>query len=109
MKKLHEQVQAGIPPKTKEQLDRKIKNTVAKWWRNESIGYLGFKKKGKNDFEFFAHNFAKANVDKADGWEFTKQTLSGFCSIKDEHKAQYDAEYSRTPFSQKFRDKFETH
>ena len=109
MKKLHEQVQAGIPPMTKEQLDRKIMNTVNKWREKETPGYENLRDTPKTDIEAFAHYHAKAGVPRETGWEYTKEKLKGYYDYEEDMKEEYDAEYSRTEFSQTFRDKFEKH
>ena len=109
MKKLREQVASTERKPTPKDLNKKIKNTISKWWRTDSIGYKGFKKKGKSDIEYFAHNHARAGVGKEEGWEATKKAMDGFYVFDDELKAKYDAEYNRTPFDQDFRDGFERH
>ena len=114
MKKTHAAVVAGQKVPTREELNMKIKNTVKSWWQKESIGYQGFRDKGKTDPEFFAHNFARAGVGIKDGWDFTKDTLRGYIdaeSLDDQgdNWFAYRDEYNRTAFDKKFRDGFETH
>ena len=109
MKKLREQVASTEKKLSPEDLNKKIKNTVAKWWRDETIGYKGSKKKGKSDIEYFAHNHARAGIGKEEGWESAKKAMSGFYVFDDELKAKYDTEYDRTPFDQNFRNGFEKH
>ena len=109
MRRLREQAASTERQQTPEQLNKKIMNTIAKWWRNESVGYLGFIKKGKTEVEFFAHNHARAGVGKEEGWESTKKAMDGHCIFTDALKAKYDAEYDQTPFDQEFRDGFENH
>lgn len=109
LKKLREQVASTERKPTPADLNKKIKNTITKWWRDESIGYKGFKKKGKSDIEYFAHNHARAGVGKEEGWESTKKAMDGHCIFTDALKAKYDAEYDQTPFDREFRDGFEKH
>ena len=114
MKKTHAAVVAGQKVPTREELNMKIKNTVRSWWKNETIGYQGFRDKGKTDPEFFAHNFARAGVGMTDGWEYTKETLRGYIdaeSLEDDSEVwgEYKDEYNRTAFDQKFRDGFKEH
>lgn len=109
LRKLREQAASSEKQLTPEQLNKKIMNTVAKWWRDETIGYKGFKKGGKSDIEFFAHNHARAGIEKEEGWESMKKAMEGHDIFTDIHKAKYDAEYDRTPFDQNFREGFEKH
>ncbi len=109
LKKLREQAAETEKKLTPEDLNKMIKNTVAKWWRTESIGYKGFKKKGKSDIEYFAHNHARAGIGKEEGWESAKKAMDGHYVFDDELRAKYDAEYDKTSFDQNFRDGFEKH
>lgn len=114
MKKLREQVASTEKKPTQEDLNKKIKNYVRSWWKNESKGYKGMRDRGKTDPEFFAHNFARAGVGLKDGWEFTKQTLQGYIDVESledggEVWKEYEEEYNRTGFSQEFRDGFKNH
>lgn len=109
LKKTHAAVESGRKKLTPKELDGKINNHIASWWKNDKQGYLAFKARGKSDVEFFAHNQARAGVSKEDGWEFTKKTLSGFYGFSEELKAKYDVEYDRTPFEQECRDSHEQH
>ena len=110
MKKLREQVAETEKKLTPEDLNKKIKNYVRSWWKNESKGYKGMRDRGKTDPEFFAHNFARAGVGLKDGWEFTKKTLQGYIDVESledggEVWKEYEEEYNQTGFSQAFRDK----
>lgn len=114
MKKLREQVASTEKQPTREDEDRKIKNYVRSWWKNESKGYKGMRDRGKTDPEFFAHNFARAGVGLKDGWEFTKETLRGYIDVESledggEVWKEYEKEYNRTGFSQEFRDGIKNH
>ncbi len=109
MKRLREQAASTERQQTPEQLDRKIMNTIAKWWRNDSVGYLGFIKKGKTEVEFFAHNHARAGVGKEEGWESMKKAMDGIRVLNDSHRAKYNLEYDGTPFDPDFREGFEKH
>ena len=114
MKKLREQVASTERKPTPADLNKKIKNTVRVWWKNENKGYQRFTDRGKSDPEFFAHNFARAGVGMKEGWEFTKKTLTGYLdaeSLEDGELChdEYKKEYQRTPFDQEFRDGFEKH
>lgn len=114
LEKTHAAVEAGQKKTPKEDLDKKIMNTVRSWWDKETPGYRGFKDKLKTDPEFFAHNFARAGVGLKDGWEFTKKTLRGYIDIESleddgEFWSTYKEEYIRTSFDQVFRDGFKEH
>lgn len=114
LKKLREQAAETEKKLTPEDLNKKIKNYVRSWWKNESKGYKGMRDRGKTDPEFFAHNFARAGVGLKDGWEFTKQTLKGYIDVESledggEVWKEYEEEYNRTGFSQEFRDGFKNH
>ena len=111
LKRLREQAAETEKKLSPDDLNKKIKNIVRSWWKNESKGYKGMKDKGKTDPEFFAHNFARAGVGLKDGWEFTKDTLRGYIEVESledggEVWKEYEEEYNRTSFSQKFRDGF---
>ncbi len=114
LKKLREQAaetEKKLPP---EDLNKKIKNYVRSWWKNESKGYKGMRDRGKTDPEYFAHNFARAGVGLKDGWEFTKKTLQGYIDVESledggEVWKEYEEEYNRTGYSQEFRDGFKNH
>lgn len=114
IRKTHAAVEAGKEKLTPEQLNKKIKNTVSSWWKDESKGYQGFRDRGKTDPEFFAHNFARAGVGIKEGWEYTKETLRGYIDVESledggEVWSDYEQEYIRTGFDQDFRDGFEAH
>ena len=109
MRKLREASASMNNSNDPEKRRKKIENTIAKWWRTESIGYKGLKKMGKSDIEYFAHNHARAGIGKEEGWEATKKAMDGFYVFNDDLKAKYDAEYDRTPFDQEFRDGFDKH
>lgn len=114
MDRLHEATAGTQKELTPEQLNKKIKNYVRSWWKNESKGYKGMRDRGKTDPEFFAHNFARAGVGMKEGWEFTKKTLTGYLdaeSLEDGELLhdEYKKEYQRTPFDQEFRDGFMKH
>ena len=114
LKKLREQAASTEKQPTREDEDRKIKNYVRSWWKNESKGYKGMRDRGKTDPEFFAHNFARAGVGLKDGWEFTKKTLQGYIDVESledggEVWKEYEEEYNRTGFSQEFRDGIKNH
>lgn len=109
MKNLRAATAAMDNSQSPEKRRKKIENTIAKWWRTESIGYKGFKKGGKSDIEYFAHNHARAGIGKEEGWEATKKAMDGHCVFTDDLKSKYDAEYDRTPFDQDFRDGFDKH
>lgn len=114
LKKLREQAAETEKKLTPEDLNKKIKNYVRSWWKNESKGYKGMRDRGKTDPEFFAHNFARAGVGLKDGWEFTKQTLQGYIDVESledggEVWKEYEEEYNRTGYSQIFRDGFKNH
>ena len=111
LKRLREQAAETEKKLSPDDLNKKIKNFVRSWWKNESKGYKGMKDRGKTDPEFFAHNFARAGVGLKDGWEFTKDTLRGYIDVESledggEVWKEYEKEYNRTSFSQKFRDGF---
>ena len=111
LKRLREQVAETEKKLTPEDLNKKIKNYVRSWWKNESKGYKGMRDRGKTDPEFFAHNFARAGVGLKDGWEFTKKTLQGYIDVESledggEVWKEFEEEYIRTGFSQEFRDGF---
>ena len=114
LKKLREQAASTEKQPTREDEDKKIKNTIRSWWKNETPAYHHFIDNGqgipKTDIEYFAHHFAKAGIGMKDGWEYTKQTLQGYIdaeSLEDggECWKEYEAEYNRTGFRQEFRDK----
>ena len=109
MKKTHAAVEAGQKKTAREELDMKIMNTVNKWRENETPGYEDYRNTPKTDIEAFAHYHAKAGVPRVTGWAYTKEKLKHFYDYEEDMKEEYDAEYSRTEFSQKFRDKFEKH
>ena len=109
LEKTHAAVEAGQKKPLKEDLDKKIMNTVNKWRENQTPGYRSYREAPKTDIEAFAHYHAKAGVPRATGWEYTKEKLKGYYDDEEDMKAEYDAEYRHTLFSQKFRDKFETH
>lgn len=113
-RKTHAAVVAGQKKTTREEQDMKIKNTVRSWWQKETKGYNGFIDRGGTVPEFFAHNFARAGVGLKDGWEFTKATLRGYIDVESLEDdvvvySEYEAEYIRTGFDQKFRDGFLKH
>ena len=109
LKILREQAAETEKKLSPDDLNKKIKNTITKLWRTESIVYKGSKKKGKSDIEYFAHNHARAGIGKEEGWESAKKAMDGFSVFDDELKAKYDAEYDRNPFDQDFRDGFVKH
>lgn len=109
LKKTHEMAAATQKKQTPADLDMKIMNTVNRWRENETPGYEAFRNTPKTDIEAFAHYHAKAGVPRATGWEYTKEKLKYFYDYEEDMKEEYDAEYSRTEFSQKFRDGFEKH
>ncbi|MBQ6577714.1 MAG: hypothetical protein IJL91_08205 [Bacteroidales bacterium] len=43
LNKLREQVASTVKQPTREDEDRKIKNYVRSWWKNESKGYKGMR------------------------------------------------------------------
>ena len=111
MRRLREQAAETEKKLTPDDLNKKIKNFVRSWWKNESKGYKGMRDRGKTDPEFFAHNFARAGVGLKDGWEFTKKTLQGYIDVESledggEVWKEFEEEYIRTGFSQEFRDGF---
>lgn len=109
MNKLNAAFGAGRKKLAPEELDKKIMNTVNKWRKTGTPAYHNFRNGTKTDVEYFAHNHAKAGVQRATGWEFTKEKLKGFYDSEEDMKEEYDAEYSCTEFSQKFRGGFEQH
>ena len=118
LNKLREQAASTVKQPTQEDEDRKIKNTIRSWWKKETPGYHHFRYndqgKPKTEIEFFAHHFAKAGVGMKDGWEFVKGTLQGYIDVESledggEVWKEYEEEYNRTSFSQKFRDGFRKH
>lgn len=111
LRRLREQAAETEKKLTPDDLNKKIKNFVRSWWKNESKGYKGMRDRGKTDPEFFAHNFARAGVGLKDGWEFTKKTLQGYIDVESledggEVWKEFEEEYIRTGFSQEFRDGF---
>lgn len=109
MKKTHAAVESGKKKMTPDELNKKILNTVNKWMETETPAYGAFRNIPKTDVEYFAHHHAKAGVPRLMGWEYTKEKFKGYCDYEEDMKEEYDAEYSRTEFSQKFRDGFEQH
>jgi len=114
LKKLREQAASTEKQPTREDEDRKIKNTIRSWWKNETPAYHHFKDNGqgkpKTDIEYFAHHFAKAGIGVKDGWEFVKETLRGYIDAEslgddEDNWSEYVAEYNRTAYRQDFRDK----
>ena len=114
LRKLREQVALTERKPTQVDLNKKIKNTVAKWWRDENDAYQRFLDNGrgypKTEVEYFAHHLKKAGIGLNEGWEFTKKTLCGRFDIESledggEFHQEFIDEFHRTPYSQKFRDK----
>lgn len=118
MRRLREQVASTVKQPTREDEDRKIKNTIRAWWKKDTPGYHHFKYNGqgrpKTDIEYFAHHFAKAGIGMKDGWEYAKDTLRGYIDVESledggEVWKEYEEEYNRTGFSQEFRDGIKNH
>ena len=114
MKKLREQTALTQRRLTREDEDRKIMNTVAKWWRDENDAYQHFLDNGrgypKTEVEYFAHHIKKGGIGLKEGWEFTKKTLRGRFDIEsledgEDFHQEFIDEFHRTPYSQKFREK----
>lgn len=114
LRKLREQVASTERKPTPEDLNKKIKNTVAKWWRDENDAYQGFRFDDrvypKTEVEYFAHHLKKAGIGLEEGWEFTKKTLCGRFDIESledggEFHQEFIDEYNKTAYSQSFRDK----
>ena len=110
MKKLREATASTERKQMPDDPEKKIKNYIRYWWKTENKAYQRFRDKPKSDIEYFAHHLKKAGIGLKDGWEFTKKTLRGYLdseSLDDEGGdcwMEFEAEYNRTRFSQKFRD-----
>lgn len=114
MRKLREQAASTERQPTREDEDRKVKNTIRSWWKNETPAYQHFKYNGhgkpKTDIEYFAHHFAEAGIGLKDSWEYTKETLRGYIDAEslgdgEDNWHEYVDEYNRTAYRQEFRDK----
>lgn len=114
MKKLREQTALTQRRLTREDEDKKVMNTVAKWWRDDNDACKRFldNSRGypKTEVEYFAHHLRKAGIGLKEGWEFTQKTLRGRFdaeSLEDGEAfhQEFIDEFNRTAYSQKFRDK----
>ena len=114
LRKLREQTASTQRRMTREDEDKKIKYTVAKWWRDENDAYQHFLDNGrgypKTEVEYFAHHLKKGGIGLEEGWEFTKKTLCGRFDIESledggEFHQEFIDEYNKTAYSQSFRDK----
>ena len=111
MKNLREAAASTVRKQTPVDPEKKIKNTIRYWWKTENMAYKRIRDIPKSDIEYFAHHLKKAGIGLKDGWEFTKETLRGYIDAESLYEEggdcwkEFEAEYNRTSFNQKFRDK----
>lgn len=98
----------GIPymKPSKKVLDERIINTVNMKMAQRAVGSLGCTLRPQKDLQYFAHNIARAGVDKEAGWAFVKKNWPVHDDSEEDTRAEYDKEYDNTPFEQSFRDRF---
>lgn len=113
LKKLREQTALTQRRLTKEDEDKKIKNTIRIWWEEmtpeyQKFMYDDYQDRPKSEIEFFAHHLKKAVIGLKEAWEFTQKTLRGRFDVEsledgEEFHQEFIDEYNRTAYSQKFR------